>query len=373
MIQFIGGWLFANGFRASALEISEPTRTFGVWVRSVDRNLVTLGTIAPMQNIGHPGTLGMFWEDGYAHVGEVVNVEALTVTRRYASLTESAHPVCDIGDLEACPPVDLESYAFPSDPSDRGMGFETIEYKGPLGPLGAWMIPSGEGKRWVIHIHGWTAERREAIRFLPAYANAGVTSLVIDYRNDPGTDRDPSGRYRFGVTEWEDVEAAITYALDAGASEILLAGYSTGAAHAMSFLEESDLRDHIVGVVFDSPNLILADVVRANTLDAQIPILNIRMGQLMKEVGLWLADLRWKIDWDRTNYVQRARSILTVPTLVFHGTSDQRVPIAVSRQLEATAPAVVTLVEAPAAGHVMSWNANPDEYERRLGRFLDLV
>jgi len=30
-------------------------------------------------------------------------------------------------------------------------------------------------------------------------------------------------------------------------------------------------------------------------------------------------------------------------------------------------------VETPAAGHVMSWNANPERYERRLRRFLDSV
>jgi len=315
----------------------------------------------------------MFWDDGYAQIGDVISVEALTVTRHYLPLTESAPAVCSEPDLTTCPPVDLESYAFPSDPSDRGIEFEDIEYDGPLGSLGAWLVQSGDGKRWVIHVHGWTAERREAVRFLPAYAEAGVTSMVIDYRNDPGTVPDPSGRYRFGLTEWEDVDAAVRYAMDAGATELLLAGYSTGAAHAMSFLEQSNLSQYVVGVVFDSPNIILADVVRANTRDARIPLINVRMGQLMKEAGLWLADLRWRIDWDRTNYVQRAESILNTPTLVFHGTSDQRVPIAVSRQLEVRAPKVVTLVETPAAGHVMSWNANPERYERRLRRFLDSV
>jgi len=333
---------------------------------------VTLETAEPRQDIGHPGTLGLYWGGGYAHVGEVISVDALTVTRHFKVLNGSPPPTCEEPLLEDCLPVDLESYAFPTDPSDRDIEFEETKFNSVLGPLEAWLVPSGDGSRWVIHVHGWTAERRESVRFLPAYAEAGVTSMVIEYRNDPGTARDPSGRYRFGLTEWEDVEAAVRHAVDVGANEILLAGYSTGAAHVMSFLEQSSLREHIVGVVFDSPNIILADVVRANTLDARFPGTNMRMGQLMKEVGLWLADLRWKIDWDRTNYVQRADRILAVPTLVFHGTSDQRVPIAVSRQLEARVPDVVTLVETPAAGHVMSWNANPERYERRLARFLDL-
>jgi len=334
---------------------------------------VTLEAAEPRQDIGHPGTLGMYWEGGYAHVGEVISVEALTVTRSFEVLNGSAPPTCQTPDLEDCPAVDLEGYAFPADPSDRGIEFQEVEFDSPLGSLGAWLAPSGDGKRWVVHVHGWTAERREAVRFLPVYADAGITSMVIDYRNDPGTVPDPSGHYRFGLTEWEDVEGAVRYAIDAGAGEVLLAGYSTGAAHIMSFLEQSDLSQHVVGVVFDSPNILLAEVVRANTLDARFPVVNVRTGQLMKEVGLWLADLRWKVEWDRTNYVQRADQILGVPTLVFHGTSDQRVPISVSRQLEARSPNTVTLVETQAAGHVMSWNANPERYEKRLARFLDLV
>jgi pimeloyl-ACP methyl ester carboxylesterase len=91
----------------------------------------------------------------------------------------------------------------------------------------------------------------------------------------------------------------------------------------------------------------------------------------MTEFGMWMTDLRWKIDWDKTNYVQRAESSLNVPTLVFHGTSDRRVPISESRQLEARASEVVTLIETPAAGHVMSWNADPKRYERYLEGFLD--
>ena len=86
-----------------------------------------------------------------------------------------------------------------------------------------------------------------------------------------------------------------------------------------------------------------------------------------------IADLRWKIDWEATNYVARAGETLRVPTLVFHGTSDQTIPISVSRQLEARAPAMVELVETPAAGHVMSWNADPARYERYLRNFLERV
>jgi fermentation-respiration switch protein FrsA (DUF1100 family) len=71
--------------------------------------------------------------------------------------------------------------------------------------------------------------------------------------------------------------------------------------------------------------------------------------------------------------VARADQILQVPALVFHGSADQTVPISVSRQLEAKVPRLVELVETQAAGHVMSWNADPARYEGYLTRFLQKI
>jgi alpha-beta hydrolase superfamily lysophospholipase len=165
------------------------------------------------------------------------------------------------------------------------------------------------------------------------------------------------------LTEWEEVEAAVEFVIQRGASEVVLTGFSTGAALAMSFLEQSSKTHPVRGVVFDAPNVILAEAIRLATTEAKTT-------SLMIEFGMWIADLRWRIDWNATNYVQRATTILQVPTLVFHGTADRTVPITVSLQLATRLPDLVELVETPAAGHVMSWNADPERYERYLGRFL---
>lgn len=364
------GLVFAFGFRRDALDVGPPQREFGVVLRSVGNGLASLEAERAHPGIGHPGTIGVWWEEGYGRVGDVVDAFGLSVTRHFEEVAGVGPPVCEEPSVDGCTPVDLEGYAYPSDPSDRGLEFHDVRFDSPLGSLEAWVVPSGSGSRWAIHVHGWKAEKREAIRMLPPYREAGVTSMVINYRNDPGSPVDPTGRYRIGLSEWEDLEAAVRHAVSNGADEILLAGYSTGCAVVMAFLEESELASRTVGVVLDAPNIIWADVVRANTRDTRFPVIGFRPTRLMKEVGLWMADLLWQVDWERTNYVQRAERFLTVPTLVFHGTSDRRVPIAVSRQLEAAVPDHVTLVETPAAGHVMSWNADPDRYEDRLSRYL---
>ena len=356
------GWFLANGLRRQLLEVYPREKERSIRVRDVTASTITLEAPAPTQDIGHPGVMGLVWEGGRSKVGDVVGAHDSTVTRRFDG-SDGEPPVCE-GPLEGCAPIELDSFVFGSDPDEVGLEFTEIEYQTELGPMGAWWVPAGDGTRWVIMCHGWTAERRELIRMLRPFHGAGWSALVIDYRNDPGAPLDPSGHYRFGLSEWRDVESAVQHAVDRGAEEITLMGCSTGGALVMSFLDSSDQAQGVSGVVLDSPNVILADTVRAGTAGVRAP-------RLMREMGMWIADLRWRIDWERTNYVQRAPDYLSVPALVFHGTSDLTVPIAESRQLKAAVPGLVELVETPAAGHVRSWNADPERYEGYLGRFLD--
>lgn len=363
------GWVLANGLRNSALRIQEPTPGEGFAVRAMAEGSITVQATGPRQEVGHPGVIGLRWTTGYGQMGDLTEVTANRVTRRFDLVEGDLPPICPAGPVPDCPQVYPEGYAFPNGPNDVGLDFQEIEYRSPLGPMGAWVV-APRGQTWAVHVHGWTANRREAIRLLRPLSSLGVTSMVIDYRNDPEAPADPSGHYRFGLHEWEDVEAAVAYALEAGASEIVCVGYSTGAAHVMSFLEQSALSSHVTGLVFDAPNVILAETIRHGTRDLKVPGIGMRASPLLIEFGMWIADLRWSIDWDRTNYVQRAEEIIRVPTLVFHGTSDPRVPISTSRQLEARLPDLVLLEEVQAAGHVMSWNADPARYEKVLGAFI---
>jgi alpha-beta hydrolase superfamily lysophospholipase len=370
-LHLVAGWLYASGFRDTALTPRKPRRDYGIWVRMASKDTIVLTAKEARQDIGHPGVSGLYWEGGYGRVGELRRVENDEVTRDFEPMVGTP-PICR-DSLDSCDQVDLDPYTFESDPLDVGLSFAEVSYDSPLGPMSAWVVPSAGGSTWAIHVHGWTATRQEAIRLLPEIHRRGLTSMVIDYRNDADAPEDPSGRYRFGITEWEDVEAAVIYANQHGATDLVLVGYSTGGAHVLSFLERSAFADQVKATVLDSPNIILAETVRAGSMGLKLGSTPIPLTRLMTEFGMWIIDLRWSIDWDVTNYVQRSESILTMPTLVFHGTSDHRVPISISRQLEVRCPETVTLIECQAAGHVMSWNADPDRYERQLGRFLASV
>lgn len=125
-----------------------------------------------------------------------------------------------------------------------------VSYSSPLGPMDAWYLPA-EGSTWVIHVHGKGATPAEAEPMFAPIQEAGFPQLAITYRNDDQQAQDPSGYYQYGATEWEDVAAAVAYALENGADNVVLNGYSTGGAHVMSFMYRQNL-DSVVGVHLDS-------------------------------------------------------------------------------------------------------------------------
>ena len=90
---------------------------------------------------------------------------------------------------------------------------------------------------------------------------------------------------------------------------------------------------------------------------------------MITETATWLADFRFDVDWEATDYLDDGGS-LPASTLVFHGDADDAVPLATSQEFAAANPESVTLVEVAGAGHIQSWNIDPAAYESRLLDFL---
>lgn len=365
-----GGIVFSNMIHADLLEPRGHAPDNGVYAVDLTESTITLTSAEERNDTMRPGVAGLAWEGGYGQLGEIRAVDGLDVTRGFVLIDGQIPPVCT-GQLEGCDEIDIDSYSFPTDPSDVGLEFEEVAFESPLGDFGAWRIDAGDGTVWAIHAHGWRASRREALRALPTFHGAGVTSLVVDYRNDIGAPKDPGGIYHFGKTEWEDIEAAVEYARSEGAESVILVGYSTGAALHLAFLENSDQAEHVMAAVYDSPNADTAAALRLEASRRPLPGTSIPVPGSLVSAAMFFADLRWDVDWDEIAYIERANEIATVPTLVFHGTEDDRVPIGVSRRFRDAVPDQVVLVEVPDAGHVTSWNVDPLAYDSTLREFLE--
>lgn len=337
-----------------------------VAIRSVDleAGLIELDATADSRL---PGEYS-FWftrESGHARVGEIVASTDRSVVRRLIAV--------DSGDITSARRGRLTGWFYLT-PADLGVPFEEVAVPTPLGDAPAWLIPpaSGEtGTRWAIHVHGRAVRRPETLRAVPILREAGYTSLVVSYRNDGEAPRSGDFRYALGDREWLDVDAAMRLAVDRGATELVLVGWSMGGATVLQALTRSELGEKVTGVILESP---VVDWIAA--LDFQV-----RMRRLPVVVrsfvvllfkhpwGRFFTGLAEPLDVDRLDFVTRARE-LDRPVLVLHSDDDGFVPSTASRALAVARPDIVTYEAFETARHTKLWNFDRERWEGAIRSWL---
>ena len=336
------------------LEHDDPE--FDLKVLTVGDGQVTLGLTPDTEDEGdwrRNGLWGLERKAGYDQVGSILEVTDEYVVRELILIGDGPK----IGDMAR-----LDSFAFPGDPDHTlGIPFEEVHFSSPLGDFPAWLI-RGSAEFWAIFVHGRGADRREALRILPTLTDAGLTSLIITYRNDEDSPMDPTGFYGYGQTEWIDLEAATKFAISNGAQDIVLVGYSMGGAIVASFLYESSLAERVRGAILDAPMLDFGATVDLGAQEKGYP-------GLLSTVAKAFTGIRFDVDWDALDYLQRADE-LAVPILLFHGDDDDTVPVETSDALAKDRPDLVRYVRVADTGHVNSWNANRAAYEQAVDEFL---
>lgn len=303
------------------------------------------------------GIWGVAGANGYGQVSAIVQVRGEEVERSFRPLD---------GEIVEGDFVRFDQYAYIGDPrSALGLSFEDVQIPGDLGVLPAWLV-DGDRDTWVVIVHGkGLEERKQALRIIPTLEQARYPVLVITYRNDAIAPPSSSGYYGWGLEEWRDLEAAVQFALNRGADEVVLMGYSMGGAIASMFLHESDLVSEVRGVILDSPVLDLEAVVDSGARERRIPGFVTAMAKA-------LAGIRYGVEWDELDQVARAGAF-DVPVLLMHGGEDATVPVEVSDAFAAALPQLVTYQRFDGADHVYLWNTNPQRYERAVAGFLDSV
>ncbi|MBN4059463.1 alpha/beta fold hydrolase, partial [Dehalococcoides mccartyi] len=300
--------------------------------------------------------------EDYGQLGDLLSDSGGLVTREFVPLK---------GDFAVGQQVYLDRSAYPHDPGSAfGLDYQEAVIPGPLGNLRAWYVApeesqSGSSDVWAVLVHGRTATRDASIRLLDDLSELGIPSLTIEYRNDKGAPASESGYYDFGVTEWEDVEAATRYALENGASKIVLIGYSMGGGIIVSYQLQSDLADRTVGLILDAPMLNFGRTIDRGAEERSVPA-------PITAAAKFIATLRFGIDWGALDYLSRA-SELDVPILLFHGDADILVPIETSLEFAEKLPGLVELHTFADAEHVAGWNRYTDEYESFVREFINRV
>lgn len=301
-----------------------------------------------------PGVWGVTNGDGaYGQMAAVISQEAETVERSFRTLT---------GRFIAGDMVTLDAYAAAEDPMEAfAIDFDNVRIPGNLGVNPAWFV-DGSSDTWVILVHGeGLDERAQALRVLPALADGGFPALVITYRNDSAAP-DDGGYYRWGLSEWHDIDAAMTYADNHGASDFVVYGFGMGANIAAMHLHESERAAEVRGAILDSAVVDLGAVVDRIADERGIP-------GVVTTAAKAVARLRFGLEWSELNQLIRADQFDT-PILLMHGTEDDVAPIAETDNFVTSVTGPITYERFEGAGRTELWNSDPERYNAAVLTFL---
>jgi pimeloyl-ACP methyl ester carboxylesterase len=336
-------------------------------ILSVDAagDLVTLSSTAASRL---PGKYSLFFADGAGHarVGDIVAETPDSIIRRLLGV--------DGGDLARARRGRFSGW-FYTGPAELGFPFEDVEIETEFGPAPAWLVPADvPTTRWVIEVHGRAVRREETLRAVPVFRAAGYNSLLVSYRNDGDAPASLDRRYGLGDTEWHDVESAIRFAVDHGATDVVLMGWSMGGATVLQTVTRSELAGVVRGIVLDSP---VIDWVTALRFQGELLGLPnpIRSGVIALLGMKWAGRLTGQhapIDLPRLDFVGRSAD-LHLPILLMHSDDDGFIPATASLALAAARPDIVTYERFTVAGHTKLWNFDRDRWNDAIARWLATV
>jgi pimeloyl-ACP methyl ester carboxylesterase len=358
----------AAAYFARRIVTPDRARPDDVQVLSVGAGTLTLG--ATVETTA-PGRYGVWFERGAGHVrvGPVIehDADAGTVTRELLGV-DSGRPVAG--------PGRWNQYFFAGTPTTAlGIAHEDVLVTSGAGDLPAWYVPPSVDVHrrdvWAVLVHGRGSTREEGLRAVPLLHHLGVPVLVPSYRNDGVGPSTHGGRSHLGDTEWLDVEATILHALEQGAKEVVLVGWSMGGAIVLQAVSRSWTADRVRALVLDGPvvdwKVVLDHHARLNRLPRPVGRLGLEM--LGHRSARRIVGVDGPVDLRRLDWVTRAAE-LRLPVLLVHSEDDEFVPAGPSRSLAEARPDLVTYVSFTGARHTKEWNVDADRWEREVARFL---
>jgi uncharacterized protein len=355
------GWYLSGRFIAELrIEGPQPLE-YDTAVLLVEDGTITLERSEPVEKLeaDRDAVMGLTWDGGYGQIGPSLRFDGATEVRELLVLDGTPPPTGD--DV-----ADVDPFAYSTDPARVGSAYETVTYPSPLGELEAWLFP-GDGETWIVGVHGRNADRHELLRLVDATADLGYPALLVRYRNDPGAPGSDGSLILLGQEEWQDVAAAVDFALENGATDVVLAGMSLGSSLVLGHLLEAD-QAPVRGAILESPHIDFRETIRLRSGEA-LPVGG-PVGDSLLGIGRVMTSLRTGLDFDTVDYVDRAGG-LTAPLLVFHGTADTSIPFAIGESLAAARPDLVEFHPIEGGGHVRAWNEDPEAYAAHVRGFLE--
>ena len=322
-------------------------------------------TLARTPDTRLPGRYGLFTTGttSYVKLGSVLAEDDTSVKRKLLT---------HIGPTSSLSSDAAFSGWYYSGPEELHLPYTAELIGSVVGPCPAWLFPAAEpSDTWVIQIHGRGTNRTECLRAVPVFHAAGITSLVVSYRNDGEAPRSRTGTYALGATEWRDVDAAVGFAQRRGAKRVVLMGWSMGGAIALQVALSSAHRNLIGGLILESPVIDWRIVLDYQTKLLGLPqaISGLAIGALSKDWAGPVTRTGGAIPFDRLDVVSRADE-LTHPILILHSDDDGFVPSDASHDLVTRRPDLVEMQVFEVARHTKLWNYDQDRWSDSIRSWL---
>ncbi|HSO03324.1 MAG TPA: hypothetical protein VLQ92_02495, partial [Candidatus Limnocylindrales bacterium] len=266
--------------------------------------------------------MGLVFDDGSVVVVGPASETATDGTR--------TRPVVDVvGDM----PAEGDVYRFTKEvwltPEQAGLTAEEITMTTAEGDFPAWKVTVPGSDKWAVLTHGRSGDRPDMLRMARPLNAAGYNLLLITFPGDDEARPAQDGIWHFGVTEWDEIEGAVQYALDQGAQTLVMGAVSLGGAMTDGFLARSALADQVDGVILDAPVSSLRDNIDEGAESRTIPGVGWPIPEPLEDAGMLIASLRFGLDYDAVDYTDMA-GLIDMPLLTFQTSEDQTVPKAVN-------------------------------------------
>ncbi len=257
---------------------------------------------------------------------------------------------------------------------DLGLAYEPVQFTGAGGAtLRGWFVPARpEAEIGVVTVHGGGWDRRDFLRHVPIFHEAGFPVLLFDCREHGVSDGSGRG-IGGGIREAKDVSAAVGYVKrHRGLSRVVVLGTSLGGA-AVILAAASD--PAIDAVIAENPFTRLEDLLREGRDPSAGPewlAPFIRSGPRPAWLAGFVATTAlWRLSaLDEPAPIDVVHRIAPRPLLLIHGSADSTTPPRQSEAFFAAARDPKLLWIAPGAEHSVIVNRFPGEYRLRVLGFL---
>lgn len=257
-----------------------------------------------------------------------------------------------------------------SDPEQEfGIAFEDVAFPAEDGqPLRGWFVPpqgvragagppQGQGGAAIVLVHGGGADRRDYLRHLPLYHEAGWPVLLFDCREQGASGGQGLG-VSFGAREHRDVSSAVAWLR--GVKGYLRVGVSGTSQGGASVILAAARDAGIDAVVAENPFATLYELLWFGAREVPVPL-------------RWpLAQFSvWRLYGGDPQPIDAVGRIAPRPLLIIHGTDDSIIEFEQSERLFAAAGEPKDLWIASGAEHTQVYDVHPEEYTRRVLAFFE--